>query len=123
MRLKVNENGLVIPRSLLEGLDEVEVTREGNSISIKKVREISIVKGEIVQQLLEEKLKKIREYKKNEKVNPEKRALAEKFRQLRKEIQELHADNPLSEEEIAAEIDAVRKNISVGEKHSGGKFG
>lgn len=109
MRLKVNENGLVIPRSLLEGIDEVEVSREGDSISVKKVVNISIVKGEIVQQLLEEKLKKIRENRKNKKVNPEKRALAEQFRQLRKEIQELHADNPLSEEEIAAEVDAVRR--------------
>ncbi len=109
MRLKVNENGLVIPRSLLEGIDEVEVRREGDSISVKKVIDISIVKGEIVQQLLEEKLKKIREYKKNEKVNPEKIALAKRFRELCRETQELHADNPLSEEEIAAEIDAVRR--------------
>jgi len=109
MRLKVNENGLVIPRSLLEGIDEVEVSREGDSISVKKVREFSIVKGEIVQQLLEEKLKKMREERKNKKVNPEQRALAKQFRQLRKEIQELHKDNPLSEEEIAAEVEAVRR--------------
>jgi uncharacterized protein (UPF0305 family) len=109
MRLKVSEKGLVIPPSLLEGIDEVEVRREGDSISVKKVVNISIVKGEIVQQFLEEKLKKIREQRKNKKVNPEKIALAKRFRELRKETQELHKDNPLSEEEIAAEVDAVRR--------------
>ncbi|MDY6804847.1 MAG: hypothetical protein SXA11_13705 [Cyanobacteriota bacterium] len=109
MRLKVNENGLVIPKSLLEGLDEVEVSREGDSVKIKKAIDISIVRGEAVQTLLEEKLRKIRENRKNKKVNPEQIALAEQFRQLRREIQELHKDNPLSEEEIAAEVDAVRR--------------
>ena len=109
MRLKVNEKGLVIPRSLLEGIDEVEVSREGDSVKIKKVIEVSIVKGEAVQKLLEEKLKKMREERKNEKVNPEKVALAKKFRELCRETQELHKDHPLSEEEIAAEVDAVRR--------------
>ena len=54
MRLRVNENGLVIPASFLAGLDEVEVSREGDLISIKKVDkipdkhniDISLVKGE-----------------------------------------------------------------------------
>ncbi len=54
MRLKVNKNGLVIPPSFLTGLDEVEVSREGDFISIKKVDkipdkhniDISIIKGE-----------------------------------------------------------------------------
>jgi len=54
MRLKVNENGLVIPPSFFTCLDEVEVSREGDFISIKKVDkipdkhsiDISIAKGE-----------------------------------------------------------------------------
>ena len=43
MRLKVNENGLVIPRSLLEGIDEVEVSREGDSIKNSFSEKISRV--------------------------------------------------------------------------------
>ncbi|MDY7005103.1 MAG: hypothetical protein SWX82_14465 [Cyanobacteriota bacterium] len=117
MRLKVNENGLVIPPSFLAGLDEVEVSREGDLISIKKVDkipdkhniDISLVKGGVAQNLLEENLKKIKESKKNQAFNPKKAALAQRFRDLCKEVQELYADNPLSEAEIAAEIDAVRR--------------
>ena len=40
MRLKVNENCLVIPPSFLAGINEVEVSREGDLISIKKVDKI-----------------------------------------------------------------------------------
>jgi hypothetical protein len=115
MRLRVNENGLVIPPSLLVGLDEVEIRREGDVISIEKVNkssipesiDISIVQGEVAQKLLEEKLKTIRESSKNTPENPAKVALAQRFRELCREIQKLHTDNPLSEAEIAAEIDAV----------------
>ncbi len=117
MRLRVNENGLVIPASFLAGLDEVEVSREGDLISIKKVQkipdkhniDISIVTGEAAQNLLEENLKKIKESKKNQTFNPKKASLAKRFRGLCQEVQQLYADNPLSEAEIAAEIDAVRR--------------
>lgn len=40
--------------------------------------------------------------------NP-KTELGKKFQELLKETQALHADNPLTEEEIAAEIDAYRR--------------
>ncbi|VXD18041.1 hypothetical protein PL8927_600231 [Planktothrix serta PCC 8927] len=116
MRLRVTENGLVIPPYFLAGLDEVEISREGDVISIEKVNknstqesiDISIVQGEVAQNLLEEKLKTIRELRKNTPENPAKVALAQRFSELCREIQELHTDNPLSEAEIAAEIEAVR---------------
>lgn len=41
--------------------------------------------------------------------NSDRAALAQKLRQLFKETQALHADNPISEEEIAAEIEAYRR--------------
>ena len=118
MRLKVSENGLVIPPSLLTGLEEVEIRREGDVISIFKINniietietiEISIVKGEAAQILLEEKLKKIQESKKKRSLDPAKVDLRSRFSQLCREVQALHSDNPLSEAEIAAEIDAVRR--------------
>lgn len=117
MRLKVSDNGLVIPPSFLTGLEEVEIRREGDVISIEKIKnlepqetiDISIVKGEVAQNLLEEKLKQIKESKKKRSLDPAKVALGSRFSQLCREVQELHADNPLSEAEIAAEIDAVRR--------------
>lgn len=41
--------------------------------------------------------------------NSDRAALAQKLRQLFKETQALHADNPISEDEIAAEIEAYRR--------------
>lgn len=41
--------------------------------------------------------------------NNDRAALAQKLRKLFKETQALHADNPMTEEEIAAEIDAYRR--------------
>ncbi|MDF5718915.1 MAG: hypothetical protein PUP91_00185 [Rhizonema sp. PD37] len=41
--------------------------------------------------------------------NNERAVLAEKLRRLLKETQILHADNPLTEEEIVAEIEAYRR--------------
>ena len=41
--------------------------------------------------------------------NNERAALAQKLRELLKETQALHADNPLTEEEIVAEIEAYRR--------------
>lgn len=40
----------------------------------------------------------------------ERKALGEKFKQLCAETQALFADNPLTEEEIQAEIDAYRRS-------------
>lgn len=117
MRLKVNNNNLVIPQELLEGFAEVEISRQGDVISIKKVAippaekkkvPVSIVKGEIAKKLFLEKQQKIAKAKENTKTDPRRLALGEQFRQLCRETQELHADRPLSAEEIAAEIDAVR---------------
>lgn len=39
----------------------------------------------------------------------ERAALAQKLQELFKETQALHADNPITEEEIAAEIEAYRR--------------
>lgn len=41
--------------------------------------------------------------------NNERSILAQKLRELLKETQALHADNPLTEEEIVAEIEAYRR--------------
>ncbi|MBO3463726.1 hypothetical protein G7B40_016010 [Aetokthonos hydrillicola Thurmond2011] len=41
--------------------------------------------------------------------NNDKAMLAQKLRELLKETQALHAENPLTEEEIAAEIENYRK--------------
>jgi len=41
--------------------------------------------------------------------NNERAVLAQKLHELLKETQALHADNPLTEEEIAAEIEAYRR--------------
>ncbi len=41
--------------------------------------------------------------------NNQKAALAQNLRELMKETQALHANNPMTEEEIAAEIEAYRR--------------
>ena len=41
--------------------------------------------------------------------NNERAVLAQKLRELLKETQALHADNPLTEEQIVAEIEAYRR--------------
>jgi hypothetical protein len=43
------------------------------------------------------------------KTSEKRRTLGEEMRQLFKETQAIHADNPLTEEEIQAEIDAYRR--------------
>ncbi|MCT7950733.1 hypothetical protein NG798_13105 [Ancylothrix sp. C2] len=43
--------------------------------------------------------------------NDQKAALTENLRELLKETQALHANNPMTEEEIAAEIEAYRKGL------------
>ncbi|HLA95033.1 MAG TPA: hypothetical protein VK612_04875 [Pyrinomonadaceae bacterium] len=37
MRTRVTENGITIPRSMLEGIDEVEIKQQGNRIVIEPV--------------------------------------------------------------------------------------
>lgn len=41
--------------------------------------------------------------------NNDRAALAQKLRELLKETQALHGDNPMTDEEIAAEIEAYRR--------------
>lgn len=61
------------------------------------------------QSLLEVKVKMMQEIKDNYRPDPHKQALAKEFIALCKETQALHADNPLTEKEIAEEIDAYRR--------------
>jgi hypothetical protein len=118
MRLRVSENGLVIPPSFMAGLDEVEIIRDGDLIKIQKVDnipnkdsiDISIFTGALVNKLLEKKLKKIQDFRKNQTLNATNVALSERYSELCREIQGLQTDHPLSEAEIAAEIDAVRSS-------------
>jgi antitoxin ParD1/3/4 len=73
---------------------------------------LTIVGGEVAENLLAEKLKKLRqELQQNQDKNldPHRYALAEEFRKLCTQTQALHADNPLTPEEIAAEIEAYRR--------------
>jgi Arc/MetJ-type ribon-helix-helix transcriptional regulator len=68
--------------------------------------------GELAQKKLQEKIamfKKVKEENKNKPVDPERQKLAEEFRKLCAETQALNADNPLTDEEIQAEIDAYRR--------------
>lgn len=71
------------------------------------------IKGsESAKKLLAEKVKKYRETREknqNKPVDIERKKLAEEFKRLCEETQALHADNPLTEEEIAAEIEAYRR--------------
>ena len=58
---------------------------------------------------LKEKVKKYlekREKNQNKPIDPERLSLAAEFKGLCEETQVLHADNPLTDEEIAAEIEA-----------------
>ena len=55
------------------------------------------------------KYRKEREQNKDKPIDPEKVRLAEEFKRLCQETQALHADNPLTDEEIAAEIEAYRR--------------
>ena len=73
----------------------------------------SYVKGtESAKKLLKEKIKKYREEREknqNKPIDPERARLAAEFKRLCEETQALHADNPLTDEEIAAEIEAYRR--------------
>ncbi|NEP77542.1 MAG: hypothetical protein F6K39_04760 [Okeania sp. SIO3B3] len=73
----------------------------------------SYFKGtESAKKLLKEKIKKYREERENNKnkpIDPERARLAAEFKRLCEETQALHADNPLTDEEIAGEIEAYRR--------------
>lgn len=69
----------------------------------------TIVTGEPALKMLEEKVRQARKLKSDRSQDNPRAKLAEKFRELCRETQELHADNPLTEEDIAAEIDAYRR--------------
>ncbi|OIP67953.1 MAG: hypothetical protein AUK43_17865 [Oscillatoriales cyanobacterium CG2_30_40_61] len=70
---------------------------------------VTILSGEAAQSLLEMKVKMMQEIQNNYRPDPHKQALAKEFIALCKETQALHADNPLTEKEIAEEIDAYRR--------------
>ncbi|NEO52088.1 MAG: hypothetical protein F6K54_02710 [Okeania sp. SIO3B5] len=68
--------------------------------------------NESAKKLLKEKVKKYREEReknKNKPIDPERARLAAEFKRLCEETQALHSDNPLTDEEIAAEIQAYRR--------------
>jgi len=68
--------------------------------------------SEYTKKLLKEKIKKYRneqEKNKNKPIDPERVRLSAEFKRLCEETQALHADNPLTDEEIAAEIEAYRR--------------
>jgi Arc/MetJ-type ribon-helix-helix transcriptional regulator len=73
---------------------------------------IRIIKGEAAEKALAERVKEWREYQKNnppKPLDPERQRLVDEFKRLCDETQALHADNPLTDEEIQAEIDAYRR--------------
>ncbi|NEP43253.1 MAG: hypothetical protein F6K35_30125 [Okeania sp. SIO2H7] len=69
----------------------------------------TLVTGEPARKMLEEKVRQARKLKSDRSQDNPRAKLAERFRELCRETQELHADNPLTEEDIAAEIDAYRR--------------
>jgi len=67
---------------------------------------------ESAKRLLKEKVKKYREEReknKNKPIDPQRARLAAEFKRLCEETQALHSDHPLTDEEIAAEIQAYRR--------------
>jgi len=78
----------------------------------------TIYSGEAAENLLEEKIKMMRKIQNNYQPDPHKQSLAREFIQLCKETQALHADSPLTEAEIAEEIDAYRREKSSKSQYS-----
>ncbi|MEG4802055.1 hypothetical protein QUB63_18775 [Microcoleus sp. ARI1-B5] len=70
---------------------------------------VKIVSGKPAQELLAEKIKTSLELKSSYQPDPHRQALAEYFNNLCEETQALHADRPLTDEEIAEEIAAYRR--------------
>jgi Arc/MetJ-type ribon-helix-helix transcriptional regulator len=62
---------------------------------------VTILSGKPAQELLAEKIKISRELKNSYQPEPHRQALAEDFNNLCEETQALHADSPLTDEEIA----------------------
>lgn len=78
----------------------------------KLKQKIEIIQGEEAQKYLEEQVKKFRQESKenrNNSINLQRLALAEEFSRLCQETQALHIEHPITEEEIAAEIEAYRR--------------
>jgi len=70
---------------------------------------VKIISGKPAQELLAEKIKMSLELKNSYQPDPQRQALAEHFSKLCEETQALHADSPLTDEEIAEEIAAYRR--------------
>ena len=71
---------------------------------------VTLISGESAEQLLEEKVKKMRESQQNSQPDPHNQTWGEDFINLCQETQALHADHPLTDEEIAEEISIIRSN-------------
>lgn len=84
----------------------LQLLKKRKSVEPQKV---TIVSGEPALKMLEEKVRQARQLKSGRSEDNPRAKLAERFRELCRETQELHADNPLTEEDIAAEIDAYRR--------------
>jgi Arc/MetJ-type ribon-helix-helix transcriptional regulator len=69
---------------------------------------VTILSGKHAQELLAEKIKMSGKLKNSDLPDPHRQALAENFSKLCEETQALHADRPLTDEEIAEEIAAYR---------------
>lgn len=98
--------------------DEWEKTYQGRfqqlqqevKIGVEAAERGEVIEAEVMFQQLREKLRWQKDQRGDRvKTNEERMALVEEMRQLFRETQALHADNPLTEEEIAAEIAAYRR--------------
>lgn len=94
--------------------DANEVINQAFSLLAKeeKPQKYVIQGGELAQKKLQEKLemvKKIKEESKNQPVDPARKKLAEEFRKLCEETQAIPGVQDITEEEIAAEIEAYRR--------------
>lgn len=78
---------------------------------IEKIKNLSEEQLNSVISFVEQLENLSEEGKKNQRpqTDEERKALVEKFKQLCAETQALFADNPITEEEIQAEIDAYRR--------------
>jgi antitoxin ParD1/3/4 len=78
----------------------------------KSPTSLEIKGGESAQKLLAKKLeewRQEREENKDKPLDPQREKSAQELRDLFDKTQALHADNPLTDEEIQAEIDAYRR--------------
>ncbi len=78
----------------------------------KSQEKLEIRRGESAQKLLNQKREELsieRVNNQNQTSAPQRQELAQEFTHLCKETQALHADNPLTDAEIQAEINAYRR--------------